>query len=170
VEDVTLPEYALYAACGRVIMMAEAFAIHEADLRARPLDYGRMTMERFLLGATVTAADLTQAFRLRRELADAATGALQRYDVLLTASALAPAPRFDKLPDMASASAPMQTIPWNVTGHPALSVPTALTSEKLPIGVQLVGRAFDEATLLRVGRAVEMLSGWEKVELPLVVG
>jgi aspartyl-tRNA(Asn)/glutamyl-tRNA(Gln) amidotransferase subunit A len=170
VEDVTLPDYALFAACGRVIMMAEAFAIHEADLRERPMDFGRITMQRFLLGATVTAADLTQAFRLRRELADAATDALLRYDVLLTASALAPAPRFDAPSDVMSVNAPMQTIPWNVTGHPALSVPTGLSGTGLPIGVQLVGRAFDEATLLRVGRAVEHLSGWESVAMPVGAG
>ena len=53
-----------------------------------------------------------------------------------------------------------------VTGHPAISVPVGLGSDGLPIGVQVVGRAFDEAMVFRVGRAVEMLSGWEDVVLP----
>ncbi len=93
VEDVSLPDYALFNACGRVILASEAFAIHEADLRARLANYGRFAMQRFVLGATVTAADLVQAFRLRRELADAVEAVLDRYDALLTASTLASAPR-----------------------------------------------------------------------------
>ena len=60
----------------------------------------------------------------------------------------------------------MQTIPFNVTGHPAMSVPVGLGSDGLPTGVQIVGRAFDEATVFRIGRAVEVLSGWEGVALP----
>jgi aspartyl-tRNA(Asn)/glutamyl-tRNA(Gln) amidotransferase subunit A len=166
VEDVVLPEYALYGACGRVIMIAEAFAIHEADLRSRPLDFGRITMERFVLGAAITAADFIQALRLRRELTDATDAVLQRYDALITASALAVAPRFEEATSGMAASGPMQTIPFNVTGHPAMSVPIGLGTNALPIGLQVVGRAFDEAMVFRVGRAVERLSGWEHIPLP----
>ncbi len=98
-EEVTLPDYVLFNACGRVILTSEAFAIHEADLRARLLDYGRFTMQRMVLGATITTPDLVQAFRLRRELTDAVDVALDRHDVLLTACALTAAPRFDAMPD-----------------------------------------------------------------------
>ena len=166
VEDVTLPDYALFNACGRVIMMSEAFAIHEKDLQTRILDFGRITMQRFVLGATVTAADYVQALRLRRELTDAVNDVLGKYDVLLTASALAAAPRFEDVPDAMTAAGPMQTMPFNVTGHPALSVPMGLDAQGMPLGLQIVGRPFDEATTLRVGRAVEILSGWESVSLP----
>jgi aspartyl-tRNA(Asn)/glutamyl-tRNA(Gln) amidotransferase subunit A len=166
VEDVALPDYALYAACGRVIMITEAFAIHEADMRSRPLDYGRITFARFVLGACVTAADLIQAFRLRRELTDALNGVLGHCDALLTASSLIPAPRFDEVAEAMSPAGLMQTMPFNVTGHPALSVPVGLSPAGLPLGVQIVGRPFDEATTLRVGRAVEALSGWESIALP----
>ncbi len=76
VEDVELPDYAIFAACGRVILTAEAYAVHEADLRTRLADFGALTQQRFLLGATITAADLVQAFRARRELTDAVNGAL----------------------------------------------------------------------------------------------
>jgi len=165
VEDVVLPDYAIFSVCGRAIMLSEAFAIHEADLRSRPLDYGRFTFERFVLGATVTAPDLVQAFRVRRELTDAVNGVLDHYDALLTASALIPAPRFDAPPLPARSIGPMQTISFNVTGHPAMSVPTGLAAG-MPIGVQVVGRPFDEACVLRVGRAVELLSGWETIPSP----
>lgn len=166
VEDIVLPDYALFSTCGRVIMLTEAFAIHEHDMQTRPLDFGRLTFERFILGATVTAADLTQAFRLRRELTDAVNFAFTYCDALITASSLIPAPTFEASTSAMSSAAPMQTMPFNVTGHPALSVPTGLSSDGLPMGLQVVGRAFDEATVLRVGRAVEVLSGWETQSLP----
>jgi aspartyl-tRNA(Asn)/glutamyl-tRNA(Gln) amidotransferase subunit A len=169
VEDISLPAYDLFSVCGRVIMLAEAFAIHEADLRDRPLDFGQLTMQRFVLGGAITAADYVQALRLRRELTDAVQAAFQTYDGLITPAALAVAPPFEKMPDfMSSAAAPMQTIPFNVTGHPAMSVPTGLGASGLPIGLQVVGRPFDEATVLRIGRAVERLSGWESIALPEV--
>jgi aspartyl-tRNA(Asn)/glutamyl-tRNA(Gln) amidotransferase subunit A len=167
VEDITLPDYALFAAAGRIIMMGEAYAIHEANVRSRLLDYGEITANRFVLGATVLAADYINGLRARRELTDAVNAALSRYDVLLTASALCTAPRFDASMDAMSSASPMQTIPFNVTGHPAMSVPVGLASDGLPIGVQIVGRPFDEATVFRVCRAVEVFSGWEKVALPV---
>jgi aspartyl-tRNA(Asn)/glutamyl-tRNA(Gln) amidotransferase subunit A len=166
VEDITLPDYGLFAASGRVIMMAEAFAIHEADMQNRLLDYGELTAGRFILGAAVTAADYINALRARRELTDAVNVALQRYDVLLTASALNTAPRFDAPVDALSSASPMQTIPFNVTGHPAMSVPIGLAPSGLPLSVQVVGRPFDEAMVLRVGRAIEQLSAWQSVALP----
>ena len=166
VEDITLPDYALFAAAGRVIMMAEAFAIHEADMQSRLLDYGEITANRFVLGAAITAADYINAMRARRELTDAVNAALGRYDALLTASALTTAPRFDAPADSLSSASPMQTIPFNVTGHPAMSVPVGLVPDGLPISVQIVGRPFDEAMVFRVGRTIEQLSGWEFVTLP----
>ncbi len=166
VEDVSLPEYAVFAAAGRVIMMAEAFTIHQADMQSRLTDYAEMTAGRFMLGATLTAVDYINALRARRELCDAVNAALSRYDALLTASSLTTAPRFDAVPDSLSSVSPMQTIPFNVTGHPAMSVPVGLAADRLPLSVQVVGRPFDEAMVLRVGRAIERLSGWESVPLP----
>jgi aspartyl-tRNA(Asn)/glutamyl-tRNA(Gln) amidotransferase subunit A len=166
VEDIELPDYALFSAVGRVIMMAEAFAIHEADVQSRLLDYGEITAGRFVLGAAITAADLIHAQRARRELTDAVNAALTRYDALLMLSALDTAPRFDQPSDALSSASPIQTIPFNVTGHPAMSVPIGLGANGLPIGVQIAGRAFDEAMVFRIGRAVEKLSCWETVALP----
>ena len=166
VEDIQLPDYALFSAVGRVIMMAEAFAIHESDMQNRLLDYGEITAGRFILGAAITAADLLHAQRARRELTNAVNAALMRYDALLTVSALSTAPRFDQPTDAMSSASPMQTIPFNVTGHPSMSVPVGLAPDHLPIGVQITGRAFDEAMVFRIGRAVEKLSGWESISLP----
>jgi aspartyl-tRNA(Asn)/glutamyl-tRNA(Gln) amidotransferase subunit A len=76
------------------------------------------------------------------------------------------APRFDAPVDALSTASPMQTIPFNVTGHPAMSVPIGLAPNRLPLSVQVAGRPFDEAMVLRVGRAIERLSAWESVALP----
>ena len=154
VEEITLPDYELFGICGRVIMYSEAFAIHEADFQKRPLDFGLLTWMRMTLGAFVTATDLHQATRLRRELAVAVNTTLLDYDVLLTATALVTAPALlDVKPGVAAW--PMQTMPFNLTGNPAMAMPTGFSASGLPLSVQIVGRAFDEATVLRVGASLE---------------
>jgi aspartyl-tRNA(Asn)/glutamyl-tRNA(Gln) amidotransferase subunit A len=159
VEEITLPEYDLFNACGRVIMFSEAYAIHEQDYQNRPLDFGELTYLRMTLGAFVTATDLHQAMRLRRELAEAVARQLLRFDALITATALAPAPAFASIDPNHPPSWPMQTMPFNVTGHPAMSIPTGFSAEGLPLSMQIVGRAFDEATVLRIGAAFEAATG-----------
>lgn len=163
VEEITLPDYELFNACGRVILVAEAYAIHEQDLLARPGDYGRFTYQRIMPGAALTAADLVQALRLRRELVEAVNHrALKACDALITANGLTPAPRFDAFGPDASPKTTVQTIPFNVTGNPVLAVPTGLSQDGLPLGIQIVGRAFDEPTVLRIGAAVEAATDFAK--------
>jgi len=159
VEQITLPDYELFNACGRVIMYTEAFAIHEQDYQTRPLDFGLLTYLRMTLGAFVTAADLHQAMRLRRELSQAVNLQLKTYDALITASALAPAPAFADIVPNSPPNWPIQTMPFNVTGNPAMSIPTGFSASGLPLSMQIVGRAFDERTVLRIGAAFESATG-----------
>lgn len=164
VEEVTLSDYALYNACGRVIITAESYAIHEQDLQKRPLDYGRYTFMRMGLGATLSSADLTQALRLRRELAqELNNGLLSRFDAVITASTLAPAARFDEADPATPPNFPIQTMPFNVTGNPAMSVPTGLSRSGLPLSLQVVGRPFDEPMVLRIGAEIERITGFTKL-------
>jgi aspartyl-tRNA(Asn)/glutamyl-tRNA(Gln) amidotransferase subunit A len=161
VDEVTLPDYDLFQACGRVILTAEAFAVHEHDLINRPLDYARFTYQRMMPGAALTAVDLVQAFRVRRELTEAVnTKVLGTYDAIITANALGTAPRFDEFPSDATVWSPIQTIPFNVTGNPVLAVPVGFSKSGLPLSMQIVGRAFDEPTILRIGAAYEAAAGW----------
>jgi aspartyl-tRNA(Asn)/glutamyl-tRNA(Gln) amidotransferase subunit A len=102
-----------------------------------------------------------QAHRLRRELTHAVTSMLQRYDALLTACTIAPAPLIKASRDRVSDS-PTQSMPFNVTGHPALSIPAGFSSDGLPLSMQLAGRHFDEATILRIAAAFEAHSGLNK--------
>jgi aspartyl-tRNA(Asn)/glutamyl-tRNA(Gln) amidotransferase subunit A len=172
VEEATLPDFELFNACGRVILVAEAYAIHEKDLLTRPLDYARYTYQRMMVGATLSAADLTQAFRLRRELATIVNAnVLDTYDAIITANGLTPAPRFDEFPADVPPKMMLQTMPFNVTGNPTLAIPTGFSKNGLPLGMQIVGRAFDEPTVFRIGAAYETAAGWSEkrpsLELPI---
>jgi aspartyl-tRNA(Asn)/glutamyl-tRNA(Gln) amidotransferase subunit A len=164
VEEIELPDFELFNACGRVILIAEAYAIHEKNLLTRPLDYARYTYQRMMVGATVSAADLTQAFRLRRELSWIINQRiLGTYDAIITANGLEPALRFDAFPADVPPKMTLQTMPFNVTGNPTLALPTKLSKSGLPLGLQIVGRAFDEPTVLRIGAAFEAASGWSNM-------
>jgi aspartyl-tRNA(Asn)/glutamyl-tRNA(Gln) amidotransferase subunit A len=168
VEEIALPDYDLFNACGRIIMYAEAYAIHERDYQTRPLDFGLLTYLRMTLGAFITATDLHQAMRLRRELSHAVNLKLKSYDALITASALVPAPAFADIPRDAPPAMPVQTMPFNITGNPAMSIPTGFSVSGLPLSMQIVGRAFDEPTVLRIGAAFEAATGLSVRRPPLV--
>ena len=164
VGEIDLPAYELFEACGRVILNAEAYAIHEQDLKTRPFAYGRYAYQRIAPGAVLSAADLVQAFRLRAELTALVNGTiLKSHDAVLTAAGLTPAALFEVFGRDVTRWLGMYTIPFNVTGNPALSVPTALSSSGLPLGLQIVGRAFDEVTTLRIGAAYEAVSGFGRL-------
>lgn len=166
IEDVDLPDYSLFLACNRVIMASESYALHKADLQRRVDDYGEISVKRIVAGVGIDASDYIAALRLRRQLTDAINVLLMRYDGLITAISLAPAPRFEAAHQ--PLAWPLQASPFNVTGHPAMSVPIGLDRQGLPLAVQVIGRPFDEATVLRLGRAIETLTGWDKVPLPIL--
>ena len=171
VQEIALPDYALFNACGRVILIAEAYAIHEDNLRSRPLDYGELLLMRMAVGATISAADYIQAQRLRRELSEAVNRmALRQCDLLLTACALGPAPRFADYPADRPGPMHIQTMPFNVTGNPALSMPAGFSDTGLPLSAQLVARPFEEALLLRAGYAVEQIvAAWDTPRSPALL-
>jgi aspartyl-tRNA(Asn)/glutamyl-tRNA(Gln) amidotransferase subunit A len=136
-------------------MFSEAYAIHEKDFQTRPLDFGLYTYLRMSMGAFVTATDLTQAMRLRRELARAVNAKLKTYDALITASTVTPAPAFADIDPDTPPNFPVQTMPFDVTGNPAMSIPTGFSASGLPLSMQIVGRAFDEPTVLGIAAAFE---------------
>jgi aspartyl-tRNA(Asn)/glutamyl-tRNA(Gln) amidotransferase subunit A len=155
IEEIELPDYELYNSCGRVILFSEAYAIHEKDFQTRPLDYGMYTYLRMTMGAMVTATDFTQAQRLRRELSHAMNARLKHCDAVITASTLAPAHAFADLDPNNPPNFPIQTMPSDVTGNPAMSIPTGFSASGLPLSMQIIGRAFDEPTVLGIGAAFE---------------
>ena len=160
VEEVEFPANELFDACASVIMFSEAYAIHEADLKARPYAYGRYAYQRIVAGAVLSAADLMQAQRLRRELTSAVNGGpLKRHHALLAPTSLATAAAFSSFGKDAAKWGGMLTNPFNVTGSPALALPIGFGANGLPLGAQIVGRPFEEATVLRIGAAFEAAAG-----------
>ncbi|WP_241667036.1 amidase [Muricoccus nepalensis] len=162
VTDVTLPDYDLFLAVNRVIMTAEALAIHAPALRRDPRAFAPITARRFAAGVAIGAADYLDARRLRRGLTAAVDGVMQSVDLLLTAISLDVAPLAAKGAE--PTAWPLQASPFNVTGHPAMSVPAGFGRGGMPLAVQIVGQPFDEITVLRAGRTLERAFGRAEAE------
>jgi aspartyl-tRNA(Asn)/glutamyl-tRNA(Gln) amidotransferase subunit A len=162
IHRVTLADLPQFLACSRVIMAAEAFAIHRQQLAQTLHDYGEATVRRFALGAGVGAAEYLDAQRLRGMLTSNVDSVLSGHDALLTAISLGPAPSFAAQRN--STAWPLQASPFNVTGHPAISVPIGLDRDGLPLAVQVVGRQFDEPGVFRIARSIERLTAWNADE------
>jgi aspartyl-tRNA(Asn)/glutamyl-tRNA(Gln) amidotransferase subunit A len=160
VSEVALPPNAQFQACARTISHSESFAIHAQDLRTRPELYARVTRERLMLGGFLTATQYVQAQRLRRILTRKVDALFETCDVLLTAVIPGPAPVLEETDDGPwRRQQPLASV-FNVTGHPAMAQPCGFAANGLPLSAQFVCRAFDEATVLRVGHAYEQAAGW----------
>ncbi|NRG16212.1 amidase [Rhizobiales bacterium] len=167
VEEVRLSSLHDYSSCGMAIMLCEALAIHERDLRATPEKFGNVVRDRLTLASLLTAADYLQALRLRRQLVEETGEALGRYDVLLTAGGYGPAPKIEQVSKFYLLERPLITMPFDVTGSPTIAVRNGVSTSGLPLGMQIVGRPFDEATVLRVADAYERATAWGERRPPL---
>jgi len=162
VQEIEIDTLQTYAACNRTILNGEAYAIHEKWLQERPEDYGDRTRERLLAGAFVRAADYVNATRRRRILADRFHAAIADLDVAITVSSMEPACRIDD-GDMVDRTYGRQArAPFNVTGSPALAVPTGFSSDGMPLSMQIIGKPFQEATVYRVAAAYERETEWTR--------
>jgi aspartyl-tRNA(Asn)/glutamyl-tRNA(Gln) amidotransferase subunit A len=159
IRDVTLPPLQEWNAAGWVALSAEAWAIHEKWMRSRPELYGEFLRGRLALGGLLSAGDYVQAQRKRRELARRALAAMDGVDLLVTASVLSEAPKIREVPKWASLEKPNFTIPFNLTGWPALSVCSGFGEGGLPVAVQIVGRPWQDGLVLAAGHAVERANG-----------
>ena len=160
VTDARLPNVWDFTAVSMIITTAEAYAVHQADLRRRPEAFNEMTRVRFGMGALLDPADYIEAQRRRRELVAAYTDVMTDVDVLVSGALLNTASRFDDVGRLYYLAAPMPTTPFNVTGAPALSVCCGFAPDGLPLAIQIGGRPFEEATVLRAGHAYEQATPW----------
>ncbi|MDQ3862036.1 MAG: amidase [Actinomycetota bacterium] len=144
----------------RLILAAEAYAVHEERLENEPEKFGEEVRERLMEGARPRAYRYANARRRGVLATYEFDRALQGADALLTPTLPIAAPEIgqrdagigDQEEPVRSALTRF-TGPTDLTGHPSLSVPCGTTSSGLPVGLQLVGRRFDEATLYRFGYA-----------------
>lgn len=141
--------------------LSEASAIHHTDLQNRPEDFGADIRFLFELGELFSSVEYLQAQQIRRQIKQEFTAALQEVDVII-------APTLPVMaPDIGSPVAKLNgqdvdlidafiryTGPSNLTGLPALTVPAGL-NDGLPVGLQIIGREFDEAGVLKVGAQIE---------------
>jgi aspartyl-tRNA(Asn)/glutamyl-tRNA(Gln) amidotransferase subunit A len=159
VRDVSIP-HIWDAPSFMVIMASEAFAYHERDLRERPGLYGDLLRERLMHGGLYTGAEYVQATRLRERLRGEMLDVLGSVDLLAAPTAPRPAPTFAQMHDPSLAFPRSNMPPFNLSGLPALAVPCGVSTGGLPLSLQLAGRPFDEATVLRAGHAYQRATAW----------
>jgi aspartyl-tRNA(Asn)/glutamyl-tRNA(Gln) amidotransferase subunit A len=150
-----------YIDTNRLIMVAEAYALHEQDFRERPQLLGRHMSARIGLGAFLTAADYVEALRQRRELVEEFHRALTGVDIVVSANATGPAPRIDTVGTYGTFERASYTGVYNLTGLPALSLPIGFEN-RLPLAFQIAGKPFDEAGVLRAGFAFEQATEFHR--------
>jgi aspartyl-tRNA(Asn)/glutamyl-tRNA(Gln) amidotransferase subunit A len=168
VVECPLPDPVLLNDLANVIARCESAAVHARMVRETPHALQPAVRARLEIGLHVSAHDYLQATRLRARAARTfVDGVFARADVLVAPTIPEPAPALAAV----KAGPPDEIVrrmgrfsrltrPWNALGLPALSVPCGFATDGRPVGLQLVGRPFDEATLLRAGHAYEQAAGW----------
>jgi Asp-tRNA(Asn)/Glu-tRNA(Gln) amidotransferase A subunit family amidase len=149
--------------------MADGIVTHEPYLAEHRDDYGPDVLYRTLAGQFVLGRDYSKALKVQRIIKEEHARVLQDVDFIVTPTAPVPAPRIDakyislhgeeyRVRGPGSGVISRNTSPSNATGLPAITVPCGLTQQGLPIGVQFIGRPFDEALLFRVAFGYEQVS------------
>jgi len=149
-------------AANTIIMISEAYAYHEDTLKTRPQDLSTGVRNRAREGAFISAADYVDAQRARVILGNHVRSIMRDVDVVASPAAPQPAETFEEQDPDARYRMPSYTPVYNLTGLPAMSVPCGFSSDGFPIGLQIAGRAFDEATVLRVAHAYERATDWHQ--------
>lgn len=167
VVEVQVPGLEEGISAGLVIWNAEATAVHEEWLRTRIEDYDPRVGPRLGNGFSVTGLDYARAQRARRQLVRNLQVLYEDVDLLATPMCAIGAPpqgasqvevggqEFDVLPALTRYSRV-----FNLTGLPSVSLPCGFTGDDLPIGLQLVGALYDEATVLKAAYAYEQATKW----------
>jgi aspartyl-tRNA(Asn)/glutamyl-tRNA(Gln) amidotransferase subunit A len=168
--EVALPELAWSPEVGKTIVAAEASTVHRQWLRERRDDYDPATRRALEMGEFIPATHYLLAQRARSLLRNRMANlfSTHRLDALLSPTVpMTTVPISDRhagRPDYPgetpAQSSVHHTFAANLTGQPALSIPCGLSGAGLPIGFQLLGRPFAEATLFRIARAYEREHPW----------
>ena len=114
------------------------------------------------MGGFYSAVQLVQAQRLRRHLTAETTRALATFDAMVMPTSPVPATPIADDPPGHAPLRPRNTLPFDLISLPAISIPCGFTSAGLPVGLQIVGKAFDEAGVLRVAYAYEQATAWHR--------
>ena len=176
VDEVSLPLVPSAGAAFMALCDSEGAARHLAWLRTRPADYDRGTRRRLLAAALIPAALVQKAQQARALIRAQVLGALERFDLLVAPTSHRPAPAIAAFtaPITTKAEAAARfftrrsfTTPASLAGAPALAVPCGFSASGLPLSLQVIGRRFDDATVLRAGHAYEQATDWHRRRPPL---
>jgi aspartyl-tRNA(Asn)/glutamyl-tRNA(Gln) amidotransferase subunit A len=176
VDEVSLPLLPSAGAAFMAICDSEGAARHLGWLRTRPGDYDRGTRRRLLAAALIPAALVQKAQQARALIRTQVLDALARFDVLLAPTSHRPAPAIAAFtaPITSAAEAAARfftrrsfTTPAALAGTPALAVPCGFSASGLPLSLQVIGRRFEDATVLRVGHAYQRATDWHRRRPPL---
>jgi len=169
VEDVTLRPLAAYSDAKIVTAESELFSLHLQDLIERPEQFGQDFRARSLAACLFTGEDYVRSSRERRAMLDQMRVLYHYFDLFLTANTSA-APRLDRHDPLSFWTRPNLTSPFNCTGGPALAVLCGFTRDGLPLSMQIAGRPFDDAKVLRAGHSFERATGFHKRRPQLTAG
>lgn len=168
VKKISIPHLPEASVAAFIIFLAEGTASLEKWHRTRPMDLGDDVRSRLNLGAAVTAAQYLKAQTIRRLIREIFSRVFQKVDVILTPQLPITAPRltqgsvsWGKKTEAVPSALTRFTRIYNLVGIPSLSLPCGFSSSGLPIGLQVAGKPFDEATVLKVGHAYESNTPWK---------
>jgi aspartyl-tRNA(Asn)/glutamyl-tRNA(Gln) amidotransferase subunit A len=169
VDQLELPVLQDYWTGASVVLIAEAAAYHKTNVEQRPQDYGDDVRMRIQGGLDMKAVDYIRWARVRDEARrNCDEVLLSEVDLLAMPTTIRTAVPIDSITkDDPTLGYTLMTAPFDLTGQPAVSVPCGFTQEGLPVGLQLIGRRFDEATLLRAAHTFETQSGVARPRPPV---
>jgi len=153
-----------------LMTQADGAAFHRERLREHPDWFGADVRQRLETGAAFTSSEYSLARRTQAEVKRSFDQLFEQYDLFLLPTTPIPAPVLEGEDAVERARQLTRfTAPFNLTGLPALSVPCGFTKEGLPIGLQIVSRAWDEAGALRAGYAFQEATEWHKMKPKLAL-
>jgi aspartyl-tRNA(Asn)/glutamyl-tRNA(Gln) amidotransferase subunit A len=172
--QVELPDQRQLTAACQLVLAVEAAAFHKRWLIERPQDYGPQVLMRLQNGLAIPGVSYLEAMRWRGPALAAYLAAVSGTDAVIVPGAPVPAPTLAEsdVGNGPDADAVIQrltrfTRPVNYLGLPSLAIPSGFTKTGLPVGMQLIGRSFDEAMLLRIGAAFQRATDFhERVPEP----
>jgi aspartyl-tRNA(Asn)/glutamyl-tRNA(Gln) amidotransferase subunit A len=160
--QVELPDQRQLTAACQLVLAVEASAFHKRWLIERPQDYGPQVLMRLQNGLAIPGVSYLEALRWRGPALAAHVAATAGVDAVIAPVAPVAAPTIAESdignsPDAESVIQRLTrfTRPINYLGLPSLAVPSGFTAKGLPVAMQLIGRSFDEATLLKIGAAFQ---------------
>jgi aspartyl-tRNA(Asn)/glutamyl-tRNA(Gln) amidotransferase subunit A len=162
VEEVRVPfDFDALARANGSIIAAEAYAFHKGYIEDPALPIDRWVRSRMVSGKSIGAADYIDALAARRRAAGAFAQWMRGRAALLTPTLPITATPLEEV-DEATTPLALFTRPVNYLGACGLSLPAGFSSLGLPVGVQLIGAPFSDATILRIGRAFQRATDWHR--------